>query len=184
MDKRNFSGSNSPKPNESPTDFSSGLAGTALTQMGYDHIFKVVLVGDQGVGKSNLLRRATKDQFDPDSQVTLGIEFASKIVRVPDEGRAAQFVKAQIWDTAGQEKFRSITGAYYRNAVGALLVYDITSRSSFEGVKHWVRALRENADPGIVMILIGNKCDLKDQRQVRQEEALQFSEKNRKFTSE
>ena len=71
-------------------------------------------------------------------------------------------MKAQIWDTAGQERFRSITGAYYRNAVGALLVYDITQRSSFESVEKWIKAIKEHADPNIVMILVGNKSDLAD----------------------
>ena len=141
-----------------------------------DFIFKVVLAGDQDVGKSNLLLRCKSNEFNADSQVTIGIEFVSKFFKIETD---QTYVKAQIWDTAGQERFRSITGAYYRNAVGALLVYDITQRSSFESVEKWIKAIKEHADPNIVMILVGNKSDLADQRQVKQEDAVKFAEKHR-----
>lgn len=87
----------------------------------YDHLFKIVLIGDSGVGKSNLLLRYTRNQFKVNSQSTIGVEFATRSIKVED-----QYVRAQIWDTAGQERYRAITNAYYRNAVGALLVYDIS----------------------------------------------------------
>ena len=108
-------------------------------QMGYDYIFKLVLVGDQAVGKSNLLLRFTKNEYKEDTKVTMGIEFATKFLKIESD---QQYVKAQIWDTAGQEKFKAITGAYYRNAVGALLVYDITSRNSFNSISRWMKELR------------------------------------------
>ena len=127
------------------------------------------------MGKSNLLLRAKDNKFDPDSQVTIGIEFVSKFFKIESD---QTYVKAQIWDTAGQERFRSVTGAYYRNAVGALLIYDVTSRSSFESVGRWMKAIREHADPSIVMILVGNKTDLADSRQVKTEDGLRFAEKN------
>lgn len=92
----------------------------------YDYLFKIVLIGDSGVGKSNLLLRYTKDQFKMNSQSTIGVEFATRSIKVEDS-----FVRAQIWDTAGQERYRAITNAYYRNAVGALLVYDITKYNTF-----------------------------------------------------
>merc|ERR1712070_470664 len=96
----------------------------------HDYLFKVVLIGDSGVGKSNLLTRFTRDEFKQDSKSTIGVEFATKTITVDKK-----VIKAQIWDTAGQERYRAITSAYYRGAVGALLVYDITKASTFESVK-------------------------------------------------
>lgn len=121
----------------------------------------VVLIGDSGVGKSNLLLRFTRDTVDLQSKTTIGVEFATRSISV--DGKT---VKAQIWDTAGQERYRAITSAYYRGAVGALLVYDITNRGTFESVERWLKELREHADSKIVVMLIGNKCDLADSRQV------------------
>ncbi|KAK8524500.1 hypothetical protein V6N12_029365 [Hibiscus sabdariffa] len=96
----------------------------------YDYLFKVVLIGDSGVGKSNLLSRFTKNEFSLESKSTIGVEFATRSIRVDDK-----VVKAQIWDTAGQERYRAITSAYYRGAVGALLVYDVTRHVTFENVE-------------------------------------------------
>jgi len=89
----------------------------------YDFLFKVVMIGDSGVGKSNLLMRYTKGEFNIESKTTIGVEFATKTIKTPD----SKVIKAQIWDTAGQERYRAITNAYYRGAVGALLVFDVTS---------------------------------------------------------
>ena len=122
----------------------------------YDHLFKIVLIGDSGVGKSNLLLRYTKDQFKINSQSTIGVEFATRSIQIDD-----QYVRAQIWDTAGQERYRAITNAYYRNAVGALLIYDISKRNTFENINRWYGELKEHADHNIVVLLVGNKCDLK-----------------------
>lgn len=131
----------------------------------YDHLFKIVLIGDSGVGKSNLLLRFTRNEFNLESKTTIGVEFATKNVRI--EG---QLVKAQVWDTAGQERYRAITSAYYRGAVGALLVYDVTKRTSFENVEKWLQELREHADSNIVVMLVGNKIDLRNQRSVPTED--------------
>ena len=122
----------------------------------YDHLFKIVLIGDSGVGKSNLLLRYTQDQFKINSQSTIGVEFATRSIQIEDS-----YVRAQIWDTAGQERYRAITNAYYRNAVGALLIYDITKRNTFDNINRWYSELREHADHNIVVLLVGNKCDLK-----------------------
>lgn len=100
----------------------------------YDYLFKIVLIGDSGVGKSNLLSRFTKNEFNLESKATIGVEFAAKSISL-DNG---QLVKAQIWDTAGQERYRAITNTYYRGAVGALLVYDITKSKTFESVERWL----------------------------------------------
>lgn len=105
----------------------------------YDYLFKVVMIGDSGVGKSNLLLRYTKSDFNMVSKTTIGVEFATKKVTTQD----GKNIKTQIWDTAGQERYRAITTAYYRGAVGALLVYDITSMTSFKSVPQWLKTLKQ-----------------------------------------
>eukprot|EP00262_Sarcandra_glabra_P007534 TRINITY_DN20407_c0_g1_i1.p1 TRINITY_DN20407_c0_g1~~TRINITY_DN20407_c0_g1_i1.p1 ORF type:complete len:217 (-),score=17.85 TRINITY_DN20407_c0_g1_i1:261-911(-) len=138
----------------------------------YDYLFKVVLIGDSGVGKSNLLSRFTRNEFCLESKSTIGVEFATRTVQV--EGKT---IKAQIWDTAGQERYRAITSAYYRGALGALLVYDVTKPTTFENVGRWLKELRDHADSNIVIMLIGNKTDLKHLRGVATEDAQGFAEK-------
>uniref|UniRef100_A0A7S1TZX5 Ras-related protein Rab-11A n=1 Tax=Phaeomonas parva TaxID=124430 RepID=A0A7S1TZX5_9STRA len=140
---------------------------------GYDYLFKVVLIGDSGVGKSNLLTRFTRNEFNLESKSTIGVEFATKTIKID-----AKWIKAQIWDTAGQERYRAITSAYYRGAVGALLVYDISKHPTFENVERWLRELREHAESNIVVMLVGNKSDLGHLRAVSTEEAMEFAERN------
>ncbi|KAK6157543.1 hypothetical protein DH2020_011791 [Rehmannia glutinosa] len=132
----------------------------------YDYLFKLVLIGDSGVGKSNLLSRFTKNEFNLESKSTIGVEFATRSLNI--DGKV---IKAQIWDTAGQERYRAITSAYYRGAVGALLVYDVTRRPTFENVLRWLRELRDHTDPNIVVMLIGNKSDLRHLVAVSTEDA-------------
>lgn len=138
----------------------------------YDYLFKVVLIGDSGVGKSNLLSRFTRNEFCLESKSTIGVEFATRSIQV--DGKT---IKAQIWDTAGQERYRAITSAYYRGAVGALLVYDITKSVTFENVERWLKELRDHADSNIVIMLVGNKSDLRHLRSVSTEDAQAFCEK-------
>ena len=130
----------------------------------------VVLIGDSGVGKSNLLSRFTRNEFNLDSKSTIGVEFATRSIQVD-----AKTIKAQIWDTAGQERYRAITSAYYRGAVGALLVYDISKHQTYENVQRWLKELRDHADANIVIMLVGNKSDLRHLRAVPTEEAKQFA---------
>uniref|UniRef100_A0AAX7SSR9 small monomeric GTPase n=1 Tax=Astatotilapia calliptera TaxID=8154 RepID=A0AAX7SSR9_ASTCA len=139
----------------------------------YDYLFKVVLIGDSGVGKSNLLSRFTRNEFNLESKSTIGVEFATRSIQV--DGKT---VKAQIWDTAGQERYRAITSAYYRGAVGALLVYDIAKHLTYENVERWLKELRDHADSNIVIMLVGNKSDLRHLRAVPTDEARAFAEKN------
>jgi len=139
----------------------------------YDFLFKVVLIGDSGVGKSNLLSRFTRNEFSLDSKSTIGVEFATRSIQVD-----AKTIKAQIWDTAGQERYRAITSAYYRGAVGALLVYDISKHQTYENVTRWLKELRDHADANIVIMLVGNKSDLRHLRAVPTEEAKQFASEN------
>ncbi|KAL6175675.1 hypothetical protein ACLB2K_052314 [Fragaria x ananassa] len=136
-----------------------------------DYLFKAVLIGDSGVGKSNLLSRFSKDEFRLDSKPTIGVEFAYRNIKVGDK-----LVKAQIWDTAGQERFRAITSSYYRGALGSILVYDITRRKSFDNVDKWLRELREYGNSDMVIVLVGNKSDLSHSREVTEEEGKNFAE--------
>ncbi|OUS41995.1 ras-related protein Rab11A [Ostreococcus tauri] len=140
------------------------------TNYDYDYLFKIVLIGDSGVGKSNLLSRFTRNEFCLESKSTIGVEFATRSVQI-----AGKTIKAQIWDTAGQERYRAITSAYYRGAVGALLVYDITSLESFTAARKWLTELQYHADANIVVLLAGNKNDLVHLRAVSVEEAQQFA---------
>ncbi|OIW06061.1 hypothetical protein TanjilG_29817 [Lupinus angustifolius] len=139
----------------------------------YDYLFKLVLIGDSGVGKSNLLSRFTKNEFNLESKSTIGVEFATRTVNVHDN----KVVKAQIWDTAGQERYRAITSAYYRGAVGALLVYDVTRHATFENVDRWLKELRNHTDANIVVMLVGNKSDLRHLLAVSTEDGKSYAEK-------
>lgn len=139
----------------------------------YDHLFKVVLVGDSAVGKSNLLSRFTRDEFTLDCKSTIGVEFATKTVTVDDK-----HIKAQIWDTAGQERYRAITSTYYRGAVGALMVYDITNAETFKNLDKWLNEVKEHAPTHVIVMLVGNKLDLDFRRQVTKDEAVAYAKAN------
>lgn len=139
----------------------------------YEYLYKIVLIGDLGVGKLNLLLRFTRNEFNLELRSTIGVEFATRTLEI--DGKR---VKAQIWDTAGQERYRAITLAYYRGAVGALIVYDISKTELYELVLRWLKELRENADANIVIELVGNKLDLDHLRAVPTEEAKNFATEN------
>ncbi|CAL9080913.1 unnamed protein product [Musa acuminata var. zebrina] len=145
----------------------------------YDYLFKVVLIGDSGVGKSNLLSRFTRNEFSLESKSTIGVEFATRTIRVDEK-----VVKAQIWDTAGQERYRAITSAYYRGAVGALVVYDITRHVTFESIERWLKELRDHTDSSTIIMLVGNKADLRHLRAVSTEDAKDFAERENSFFME
>ncbi|KAF9272495.1 hypothetical protein BGZ68_002356, partial [Mortierella alpina] len=138
---------------------------------GYDHLFKVVMTGDSGVGKSNLMSRLSRGDFNLDSRSTIGVDFAARHFLID-----TTVIKAQIWDAAGQERYRAITSAYYRGAVCAMVVYDTTKRATFESVERWLEELREFADHNIVTVLVGNKSDLSHRRVVSTDEATRFAE--------
>ena len=131
----------------------------------YEMMFKVVLVGDSFVGKTNIMSKYLKNEFHEDSKATVGVEFGAKQFKI--EGHT---VKAQIWDTAGQERYKAITSAYYKGAKGAFVVYDITRKGSFESIEKWVNDLTSTADKKLTIVVIGNKCDLEDQRQITKEQ--------------
>ena len=131
----------------------------------YELMIKVILVGDSSVGKTNIMSKYLKDQFMEFSKSTIGVEFNSKTFN--HEGHK---IKAQIWDTAGQEKYKSMASTYYRGCKGAFIVYDITKKSTFESVDNWINDLKSKGDPNLIMIIIGNKNDLEEERQVTKEE--------------
>ncbi|KIJ59693.1 hypothetical protein HYDPIDRAFT_32915 [Hydnomerulius pinastri MD-312] len=148
----------------------------------WHYVLKFIITGDAAVGKSSLLVRLTDQRFLANPDPTLGVEFGSKLIEIPEEGK---IVKLQCWDTAGTESFRSITRSYYRGAAGCLLVYDVTSRASFTNARSWLADVREHADPHLTCILVGNKVDLCDEsaegalvhkrREVATEEAEQWA---------
>jgi small GTP-binding protein len=139
----------------------------------YQYIFKLILIGNSGVGKSSILQRYMNKTFEESYKCTIGVDFLMKSLEV--KGKT---VKLQLWDTAGQEKYKSMVSSYYRGANVALVVFDITSRSSFESLPLWIENYYKNGPEQKNIILIGNKKDMADQRQVTQEEAEEFSETN------
>ncbi|XP_019167711.1 PREDICTED: ras-related protein RABB1b-like [Ipomoea nil] len=142
--------------------------------MSYDYLFKYIIIGDTGVGKSCLPLQFTDKRFQPIHDVTIGVEFGARMVTI--DGR---LIKLHIWDTAGQETFRSITRSYYRGAAGALLVYDITRRETFNHLASWLEDARQHANANMTIMLVGNKSDLADHRRaVSKEEGEQFAKEN------
>ena len=136
-----------------------------------DYLLKIILIGDSGVGKTNILSKFVKNQFNPESKTTIGVEFATKTVQI--NGKTA---KAQIWDTAGQERYRAVTSAYYKGANGAMVIYDITNSVSFNSLQKWLKELRDNSDTQVTIMLVGNKSDLAEMRSITTREATDFAE--------
>ncbi|KAJ1957747.1 ras GTPase [Linderina pennispora] len=137
----------------------------------YDYLFKLLLIGDSGVGKSCLLLRFADDTYTESYISTIGVDF--KIRTIELEGKT---VKLQIWDTAGQERFRTITSSYYRGAHGIIVVYDVTDNETFGNVKQWLQEIDRYASEGVNKLLVGNKCDLADARQVDYTAAKEFAD--------
>ena len=133
-----------------------------------DYKLKVVVVGDSGVGKTNLIKRFITNTFSENSKATVGVEFISKSYKINN-----QVFKIEMWDTAGQERYKSITAAYYKGAKGALIVYDTTQKTSFENIDKWMVEIKDKASKDMKLMIVGNKTDLKDSRQVDTNEALQ-----------
>ena len=140
--------------------------------MNFNYLLKYVIIGDSGVGKSNILLRYINNTFSDEFKATVGVEFGAKNLQV--NGRV---YRIQIWDTAGQENFRSIARAYYKNSVCACIVYDITNRNSFNSIQSWIDDCTKQTPKTILYILIGNKNDLKDSREVQYEEGAEFAKK-------
>ena len=144
-----------------------------ISEGNYNYLLKFIIIGDAAVGKSNLLVRYTSGQFKEEYQLTIGVEFGSNNVIIGDNT-----YRIQIWDTAGQENFRSITRSYYKNTACAIIVYEISNKKSFENISSWIEECKNTAPKSILMVLVGNKCDLEDNREVTEEEGREFAEKN------
>jgi len=144
-----------------------------ISEGNYNYLLKFIIIGDAAVGKSNLLLRYTSGQFKEEYQLTIGVEFGSNNVIIRDNT-----YRIQIWDTAGQENFRSITRSYYKNTACAIIVYEISNKKSFENISSWIEECKNSAPKSILMVLVGNKCDLEDNREVTEEEGREFAEKN------
>ncbi|CAF0712274.1 unnamed protein product [Brachionus calyciflorus] len=139
----------------------------------YDYLFRVVIIGDSGVGKTNLLLRYTKDQYSSILPSTIGIDFSFKNVEID-----SKIIRAHVWDTAGQDKFMSLASSYYHGVAIALLVYDITNLKSYQNVSKWLDELRKYADDTIIITLVGNKSDLEHLREVDTLVAKQYAIEN------
>jgi Ras-related protein Rab-1A len=142
------------------------------TKRDYDYLFKLVLIGDSGVGKSCLLLRFADDNFTDSYISTIGVDFRFRTITIDDKT-----VKLQIWDTAGQERFRTITSAYYRGADGIIMVYDVTSAESFDHVEEWLSEVDRYANETTSKLLVGNKADLIEEKQVPEGTAQNFADK-------
>ncbi len=139
--------------------------------MTYDERIQLIMVGESGVGKTSLIRRYTNNIFNTNHLETIGIEFFNKEERIND-----QIIQIKLWDTAGQEIFHSLTKNFYRKADGIIIVYDITNKESFERIQDWVKSVYDNTDTykEIQMIIVGNKIDLEERREVSKEEGLKI----------
>ena len=139
----------------------------------YDYLLKFIIIGDATVGKSNLLFRYYKGIFQSDYQLTIGVDFSAKNVKIRNKT-----YKIQIWDTAGHENFKSITRGYYTNSACVLVVYDISNRDSFNNVNNWINECKNLSSKSILLVLVGNKSDLEERRQVNVEDGQELADKN------
>jgi len=142
----------------------------------YDHLFKLLIIGESGVGKTCLLLRFTDDSFTANHLTTIGIDFKIKIINLEEK-----LIKLQIWDTAGQERFRTITKTYYKGAHGIILTYDVTDENSFKNIRTWVKQIEQNAQNSVCKVLVGNKCDRDDRKVSLDEGAKLAKEFNMQF---
>lgn len=136
----------------------------------WDYLFKIILVGDAAVGKTNLITRYTTKAFSIDSKPTLGVDFSNATLT-----KDGKVIRVQIWDTSGQEVYKSITKSHFKGAHGALVVYDISKRESFEHALNWIADIKEAAELSPAIMMIGNKCDLEGRREVSRDEAFHFA---------
>ena len=139
----------------------------------YDYLLKYIIIGSPSVGKSRIVERFIKNSFIENYEITVGVEFGEKNIKIEDK-----IIRIQIWDTAGQELYKSITRTYYKSCVCAIIVYDITSRKSFNDITNWIEDCIKYSPKTVLMVLIGNKCDLEQSREVSTEEGQELSDKN------
>ena len=136
----------------------------------FNYLLKYIIIGDSSVGKSNILLRYYQDIFNDEYQTTIGVEFGAKNIELDKK-----IYRIQIWDTAGQENFRSITRAYYKNSVCAFVVYDISNKESFNNAQTWIEDCKSQSPKTVFLVLVGNKCDLESNRQVTYDEGMELA---------
>lgn len=137
-----------------------------MAKAAYDHLFKILLIGDSGVGKTCIMCRYSHDAFSSNYVSTIGVDFIMKTIELN-----GQRIKLQIWDTAGQERFQAITASFYRGAMGIMLIYDVTNGQSFDNISRWLRNIDQNASEDVVRMIMGNKSDLAEARLISKEQA-------------
>jgi len=147
-----------------------------MSEIDFNYLLKYIIIGDSAVGKSNILTQYVYEKFSEEFQSTLGVEFAAKNAIIDNK-----IYRIQIWDTAGAENFRSITRAYYKNTVCAFIVYDITKRETFENVQVWLDDIKNQCPQTVLLVLVGNKLDLENERQISYEEGESFAQKNNMY---
>ena len=147
-----------------------------MSEIDFNYLLKYIIIGDSAVGKSNILTQYVYEKFSEEFQSTLGVEFAAKNAVIDNK-----IYRIQIWDTAGTESFRSITRAYYKNSVCAFIVYDITKRETFENVQVWLDDIKNQCPQTVLLVLVGNKLDLENERQISYEEGESFAQKNNMY---
>ena len=135
-------------------------------------IFKIILIGDSSSGKTNIINKYISNKFIENSQPTIGVEMFSKDFMIDDDS-----IHAQIWDTAGQEKYNTLTSSYYRGAKGALVVYDVTQKATFDKIERFIDEIKDNSDKNVFLVLVGNKCDLEENRVILKEEGEKLAQK-------
>ena len=140
----------------------------------YKYLYKIIIIGDSGCGKTSIAEQFINNDFVLNQTLTIGVEFSVGHLKLSDDIG----IKLQIWDTAGQESFRSITKAYYRNALGAIVVFDLTRRRSFDNVKHWLEELKRLTSEHAQIVLVGNKKDLEHKRKVSEIDAIELANKH------
>ena len=139
----------------------------------YDYIFKVLLLGNSDVGKSSIILRYVEQTWSDIFVPTIGVDFKVKTLQINKKN-----VKMQIWDTAGQERFRTVVSSYFKGSHGIFIIYDITNRESFKNLENWLGEIEKNASDKVLKILIGNKCDLEQEREIQFEEGQAFANRN------
>lgn len=142
------------------------------TPLEYDYLFKIIIIGNSGVGKSSLLLRFTDRIFEYSHVSTIGVDFKIQTIQLDNK-----IIKMQIWDTAGNERFRTITTSYYRGSHGVCIVFDLTDKQSFENINSWFTEIEKYASNNIKKILVGNKCDISKDREISYQEANEFANK-------
>ena len=144
-----------------------------MSEEDYDFIFKVLLLGNSDVGKSSIILRYVDQTWSDTFVPTIGVDFKVKTLEVDNKK-----IKMQIWDTAGQERFRTVISSYFRGSHGLFLIYDITNRDSFKNLENWLSEIEENANKNVLKFLIGNKCDLENDREIQTKEGQDFANRN------